>query len=205
MSQSLPNTAPAELHASTEPANEKLARFTRMDQSTHEDWMKIGAATLELQPTVPARVLGMLRALGDLHAGFGVSQLHHALQTATMAKRANAADDMILCALCHDIGKYVSIANHGSIAAEMLRPYVSDAAYKIVLTHQDFQGRHYYGHFGKSTELRERYRSETWFAQAEQFTDEWDQAAFDPAYKVLPLEEFQPLIEQRMGVFPFNF
>ena len=77
------------------------AAFTRMDQSTREDWMKIGRATLDLQPTVADRVLGMLRSFADLDAGFGVSQLHHALQTATMATRANASDEMVLCALCH--------------------------------------------------------------------------------------------------------
>jgi predicted HD phosphohydrolase len=187
------------------PEHEDRAHFARMDESSRDDWMKIGVATVHLQKTVPARVLAMLRALSEVHAGFGVSQLHHALQTATMAKRDNASDDLILCALCHDVGKYVSIANHGAIAAEILRPYVDEHAYKIVLTHQDFQGRHYYGHFGKSTELRDQYRSEPWFAQAEQFTDAWDQAAFDPSYPVLPLEEFQPLVEARMGVFPAKF
>jgi predicted HD phosphohydrolase len=172
-----------------------------MDQSTREDWMTIGRATLALQPTVADRVLAMLQSFADLDAGFGVSQLHHALQTATMARRANASDEMVLCALCHDVGKYVSIANHPAIAAEILRPYVSEPAYRVVLTHQDFQGRHYYEHFGKDPTLRERHRGQPWYALAEQFTDEWDQAAFDPNYKVLPLEEFQPLVQQFFGTF----
>jgi predicted HD phosphohydrolase len=141
-----------------------LASFTRMDHSSREDWMRIARATVAGQSQTAERLLEMLRALDALHAGFGVTQLHHALQTATMAKRANASDEMILCALCHDIGKYVSIANHGAIAAEILRPYVSSDAYQVVLTHQDFQGRHYYEHFGKSSTLRERYREEPWFA-----------------------------------------
>src|SRR5580693_8837102 len=139
------------------------AAFTRMDQSTREDWMKIGRATIDLQPLVADRVLAMLRSFADLDAGFGVSQLHHALQTATMARRANASDEMVLCALCHDIGKHVSIANHAAIAAEILRPYVSDDAYKIILTHQQFQGRHYFEYFGKSGTLREKHRAEPWF------------------------------------------
>src|ERR1700733_11529373 len=159
--------------------SEERASFTRMDQSNNDEWMKIARATVELQPTVANRVLAMLRSFDRLYAGFGVSQLHHALQTATMARRANASDEMVLSALCHDIGKYVSIANHAAIAAEMLRPYVSDDAYHIVLTHQDFQGRHYYAHFGKSSNLRDKHRGEPWFALAERFTDKWDQAAFD--------------------------
>jgi predicted HD phosphohydrolase len=156
------------------------AAFTRMDASTREEWMTIGRATMQVQNDVPAHILGMLQKLGGLYAGFGVDQLHHALQTATMAKRANASDDMILGSLCHDLGKVISIPNHGAISAEILKAYVSSDVYHVLRTHQDFQGRHYYGHFGKSTTLRENYKNEPWFALAEQFTDEWDQAAFDP-------------------------
>jgi len=185
--------------------SENRASFTRMDRSTKEEWMQIGRATLDLQPTVADRVLGMLESFERLHAGFGVSQLHHALQTATMARRANASDEVVLIALCHDVGKYVSIANHAAIAAEILRPYVSEHAYRVVLTHQDFQGQHYYAHFGKNPRLREKYRGEPWVALAEQFTDEWDQAAFDPAYPVLPLAEFEPLVRDAFAKYPTAF
>lgn len=176
--------------------------FTRMDVSTQADWQKIAVATVEHQPAYSERLLDMLRSFKGLHLGFGVDQLHHALQTATMARRDNAADEMVLCALLHDVGKYISVANHGQIAAEILKPYVSDAAYQIIRTHQDFQGRHYYQHFGKPQNLRERHRDQPWFALAEKFTDDWDQAAFDPAYPVLPLEEFAPLVRQYFDRFP---
>ena len=176
--------------------------FTRMDQSNQADWQKIAIATVQHQPAVSARLLAMLRSFEGLHLGFGVDQLHHALQTATMAKRDNASDEMVLCALLHDVGKYISVANHGQIAAEILKPYVSHDAYQIVRTHQDFQGRHYYEHFGMDSNLRERHRGEPWFALAERFTDVWDQAAFDPSYKVLPLSEFEPLVHQFFDRFP---
>jgi predicted HD phosphohydrolase len=122
-----------------------------------------------------------------------------------MARRANASDEMVLAALCHDIGKHVSIANHAAIAAEMLRPYVSDDAYQIVLTHQQFQGRHYFEHFGKSATLRDVHRDKPWFALAERFTDEWDQAAFDPAYPVMPLAAFEPLVRATFARYPMGY
>jgi predicted HD phosphohydrolase len=180
------------------------AQFTRMDQSDRDEWMKIGRATMELQKQVPEQMLSMLRSMQGLHAGFGVDQLHHALQTASMARRANASDEVVLAALCHDVGKVISIPNHAAIAAEMLKPYVSDSVYQVLRTHQEFQGRHYNAHFGMSATLREQYRGESWFALAEQFTDEWDQAAFDPSYPVLPLSEFEPLVRQLLGRFPFG-
>jgi predicted HD phosphohydrolase len=151
---------------------------------------------------VSARILAMLRSFEGVKLGFGVDQLHHMLQTATMARRANAADEIVLCALVHDLGKHISVANHGGIAAEIVKPYVSRDAYHIVRTHQDFQGRHYYEHFGMSSTLRENYRNEPWFDLAQTFTDDWDQAAFDPNYRVLPLEEFEPLVRQFFDRFP---
>lgn len=175
--------------------------FTRMDESNRDQWMFILEETQREQEQVPAHILQLLQQLDGITGGFGVTQLHHALQTATMARRANASDELVLASLCHDIGKAISIPNHAEISASIIRKYVSPETYQIVLTHQDFQGRHYYEHFGMSSGLRERYRQEPWFAQAEQFTDEWDQAAFDPKYKVLPLAEFAPLVKQFFGAF----
>ena len=176
--------------------------FTRMDQSNRDQWQVIGEATVLHQPNVGKRLLEMLRSFEGVKLGFGVDQLHHMLQTASMARRANAADEIVLCALLHDVGKYISVANHGQIAAEILKPYVSRDAYNIVRTHQDFQGKHYYEHFGMDPNRREQYKQEPWFDLAQVFTDDWDQAAFDPAYKVLPLEEFEPLVHQFFGRFP---
>ena len=94
------------------------------------------------------------------------------------------------------IGKAISVPNHGPISAEMIKPYVRDDVYHAIYNHQDFQGRHYYHHFGAPTDLRDRFKDESWFALCEQFTDEWDQAAFDPDYDTLPLEHFEPLVRK---------
>jgi predicted HD phosphohydrolase len=175
--------------------------FTRMDESNREQWAHIFEETQREQEQVPVRILQLLRQLDSIAGGFGVSQLHHALQTATMARRDNASDELVLAGLCHDIGKAISIPNHAEISASILRKYVSQDTYQIVLTHQDFQGRHYYEYFGMPGTLRDRHRDQPWFAQAEIFTDAWDQAAFDPKYKVLPLAEFEPLVRQFFGSF----
>jgi hypothetical protein len=54
-----------------------------------------------------------------------------------------------VASLCHDIGKAVSVMNHPRIAAEILRPYVGEDTYRMILAHQDFQGRHYYEYIGQ--------------------------------------------------------
>jgi len=165
-----------------------------MDQSTQEEWQHISEQHMPHIFDMPARIMSMLRQLEALSLGFGTNQLHHALQTATMAKRAGAEDEMIILSLLHDVGKVINVPNHGQIAAEILKPYVSNDAYHIIRTHQDFQGEHYYKYMGKPQDLRNQYKNESWFTKAVEFTDEWDQAAFDPDYKVDPLESFEALI-----------
>src|SRR3954470_3981347 len=165
--------------------------FTRMDESTAEQWAVIGSESYKNQGRVADRVLGMLESLSEITDGFATDQLTHCLQTATLAERAGADDEVVVAALCHDIGKAVSVPNHPRIAAEILRPYVRDEVYKMILVHQDFQGRHYYQHFGGDPDARDQYQGHESFALAERFADDWDQQAFDPDYDTLPLEHFE--------------
>jgi predicted HD phosphohydrolase len=171
--------------------------FTSMDTSTAEQWAVIGAETAKNQGRVAERVLAMLRSLSDIVDGFSTDQLTHCLQTATLAERAGADDEVVVAALCHDIGKAISVPNHPEIAAAILKPYVRPEVHTMIRIHQDFQGRHYYGHFGGDPDAREKHRSdlsdEEW-ALAERFADEWDQKAFDPGYDTLPLEHFEPKV-----------
>jgi len=171
--------------------------FTRMDESTAEQWAVIGKETYEHQGRTADRMLAMLRSLAEVTDGFAVDQLTHALQTATRAERAGADDDVVFASLLHDIGKAVSVPNHPEIAAAIVKPYVRADVYHMVRTHQDFQGRHYYAHFGADPDAREQYRGEPWFDLTERFADEWDQVAFDPAYDTLPLEHFEPLVRAK--------
>ncbi len=148
---------------------------------------------------VADRMLVLLRSMDQLHQGFVVSQLDHALQTATRAERDGADLDMIVASLCHDVGKTFSNMNHPAVAAEMLRPWVSDEAYWVVKYHQDFQGRHYYARIGMDPDLRLRHVDHPAYALGEKFADVWDQTAFDPDYDSESLEHFEPMVREVFG------
>jgi len=173
--------------------------FTRMDQSTAEEWAVIGKETAENQGRVADRVLEMLRFLASVTDGFAVDQLTHSLQTATLAERAGADDEVVFASLLHDIGKAVSVPNHPEIAAAIIKPYVRSDVYNMIRAHQDFQGRHYYAHFGADPNARDKYRGESYFDLTAQFADDWDQIAFDPDYDTLPLEHFEPLVREKLA------
>jgi predicted HD phosphohydrolase len=167
-----------------------------MDRATAEDWGDMRTELRGYRATMPERIRHMLLGLRAFEAGgaFAVDQLTHALQTASYADRAGANEETVLAALLHDIGKVASPDNHGPIAAEILRPVVSEDTRWIVEVHQHFQGRFFYEHLGHDPETYRRYESHPAFARACAFSD-WDQAAFDPDYETLPLGHFMPLVE----------
>ena len=164
--------------------------FTSMDTSTAEQWAVIGAEVASGQGRTAARLLELLRALADVTDGFAVDQLTHCLQTATRAERAGADPEIVFASLLHDVGKAISVPNHPEIAAAIIRPYVRDEVYWMIKVHQDFQGRHYYAHFGGDPDARDQYEGESWYDLAARFADDWDQVAFDPDYDTLPIEHF---------------
>jgi predicted HD phosphohydrolase len=170
-----------------------------MDESTQGEWQQIIVETIAYEEGMADRVLAMLAQLEQLTVGFAVDQLVHSLQTATRAEEAGAPTEVIVASLCHDIGKTVSVMNHPRVAAEILRSYVSDDTYHMILAHQDFQGRHYYEYIGADTEARQKYVGQPWFALAEQFADDWDQTSFDPDYPTRPLSHFEPMVREVFG------
>jgi predicted HD phosphohydrolase len=148
---------------------------------------------------MPERIKALLLNLQEQTAGFGVTQLQHSLQTATRALRAGASEELIVAALCHDIGTAISIDNHSAISAEILKPYVSSEVYEIVRTHQEFQRAHYGPTVGRDTEARKKYSNKSWFKTACRFSDDWDQTSFDRNYDTLFLANFEPMIERVFG------
>lgn len=167
--------------------------FTTMIDGTKDDWAHIAKEHGTHQKTAaPQQIMESLRRLEAIEVGFGANQLQHSLMTATLARRDGANDEEIVSALCHDIGKLMSIPNHGAIAAEILKPYVSDDLYHAIKWHQDFQGRYYYEHLGMDKNARDRFAGEPWFSTAEKLVDRWDAPAFDASFDIDSLESFEP-------------
>jgi predicted HD phosphohydrolase len=167
--------------------------FTDMRNGTAEDWAHIAVEHGKHQKSAAAKqIMEGLARLEQIEVGFAANQLTHSLMAGTLARRDRASDEEVVAALCHDLGKLFSIPNHGPIAAEMLKPYVREDIYHAIYWHQEFQGRYYFEHLGKDPEGRERFKDASWYAFAEKLVDEWDAPAFDPAFKVDPLESFEP-------------
>jgi len=174
--------------------------FTTMLEGTQEDWSHIAREHMIHQTSAaPMQIMDSMRRLADIRVGFAADQLTHCLMTATLARADDATDEEVVAALTHDLGKLMSIPNHGAIQAEVLKPYVSDAIYYAVMWHQHFQGAYYYPYLGKPADMRQQFKDEPWFAFAEKLVDRWDAPAFDPDFAVDSLESFEPQVVKVFG------
>jgi len=168
----------------------------KIDERTKEDWAHISETIAQHSLAMPQRIRRMVLDLEQLGSDTPINQLQHSLQCATRASRSGASDELIVAALCHDIGKAISYENHASIAAEILKPYLSHSTYEIVRTHTEFQTKHFYVHRGLNTNLRQKYARRSWFAEACKFSDEWDCPANDANYDTDSLDHFWPLLQK---------
>jgi predicted HD phosphohydrolase len=127
------------------------------------------------------QVLVALSQLSDVCDGGNISELDHALQTATRAERAGADEELVLGALCHDIGKVFGDAGHGAVSAALLEPHVRAEVVDVVRHHGAFTARHWDPLLTGEADPRLAFRQEEWYPLAETFVDAWDMESFDPA------------------------
>jgi predicted HD phosphohydrolase len=172
------------------------AHFTRMQDGTLEEWQIIAAEHYKHFKHTADTYIDLLKSLEQHTLGFACDQLQHALMAGTLARRAGASNEHIVIALCHDIGKSINVPNHGAIAAEMMKPYISEDSYHVIYNHQAFQGEYYYQYLGAPTDLRLQWKDESWYPLACKLVDEWDAPAFDPDFEVDSLESFIPLMRE---------
>jgi predicted HD phosphohydrolase len=168
---------------------------SRLDTVTVDEWRSIAAGHSNRPRSVAGPMLDMLRSTRN-HAVFDVDHMTHQLQTATRAYRDGADDEVVLAALFHDVAEVVAGAGHGAVAAGLLRPYVRNDVYQVLRTHSDFQGRYYNEYFGLAADAYRAHADESWFALAVTFSDDWDQASFDPSYKTEELSFFEPMVQR---------
>lgn len=170
------------------------ATFTRMEDSTAEDWSRITTQHGSLVDALPQRLLDQLRLLDNDYGGFPVDRLSHSLQTAYRAEQDGHDEEYLVCALLHDIGDVLGPRNHADIAAAVVKPWVSDANHFMVANHAVFQGYYFWHHLGGDRDARDRFKGHEYYDYTEEFVRKYDMEAFDPDYKTPPLEHYEPLL-----------
>ncbi len=169
-------------------------KFTEMKYGSKEDYELLSKFEKEFADKLPDRLLEALLNLGDSMDGYQVSRLEHSLQSATRAERDGANEEMIVATLLHDIGDSLAPFNHSQLVASVLRPYVSEKVYWIMLHHGLFQEYYYAHHIGRDRNARDQFKDHQYYQDAVDFCERWDQKSFDPEYESFPLDHFEPMV-----------
>ncbi|KAH9084433.1 hypothetical protein LEN26_020825 [Aphanomyces euteiches] len=179
----------------------KAAAFRNLEEGTKADYVyQCSLYDHDVKTNLVPRLQGMLRKLeGDhirLGTGAQVDLFEHSLQCATRAQEDGVDEEMVVCALLHDVGEMLSPCNHGEIAGAILRPYVSPERYWMLAHHEIFQGYYYFHHVGGDRHRRDEFRDHPCFEMTVDFCHKYDQAAFDPSYESYPLRFFEPMMKR---------
>ena len=175
----------------------QTVRFEHMVDGTPEDYDLIGRELADHKANhLTDHILGTLKAMAGPLLGYQVDRFQHCLQSATRALRNGEDDEMVVAALLHDVGDPIAPENHSAVAADILRPYVSDRTHWIIRHHGLFQGYYYFHHLGADRDAREAFRDHEWFDDCAAFCEEYDQNCFERNHDTMALEEFEPMVRE---------
>ena len=182
----------------------KKVDFTAMEDGTRSDYDLVFEHDAENGRNLLNRILIWLKMM-EGESPYKISRLDHVLQTATRAEKDGADYEMIVCALLHDIGDVLAPTNHAQVAAALLRPYVSEKNYWIVLHHCLFQGYYWMHHYDKDRDARDKLKDHPYYEACVEFCARWDQVSFDPNYDTYSLEHFIPVLKEVFSKEPASF
>ena len=180
----------------------KKVKFTQMKDGTKEDYDLLSKYEEKFSKDLPDRILDALRNLDSSVDGYQVTRLEHSLQSATRAEKDGAEEEMVVATLIHDIGDNLAPHNHSQLVASVLRPYVSEKIYWIILHHGIFQEYYYAHHIGRDRNARDKLKHHPYYQDAVDFCEKWDQKSFDPNYESYSLEYFERKVRKLFSKEP---
>ena len=182
----------------------KKVSFTEMKSGTKEDYLFLDKHEKNFASKTADRIIKFMSGLTKTLEGYQVSRLEHSLQSATRAVKNNESEEMIVATLLHDLGDEFAPMNHSEYAASILKPYVSKKTHWIIEKHGEFQTYYYAHHLGGDRNKREKYKNHKYYEATINFCEKYDQGSFDPNYKSLPLEHFEPMVRKIFSRKPYS-
>ncbi len=171
------------------------ASFTKMADSTAEDWQIIMGEQLKFIAALPDRILAHMDLLRGDYGGFPVDRLQHCLQTANLAAEAGEDEEYVVCALIHDIGDTLGSTNHPDVAAAILQPFVSEENHWMVKHHGIFQGYNFFHYLGMDRNMRDQFSDNENYARTARFIELYDNPAFDAKAPELSMTLFEDMVK----------
>ena len=183
--------------------NMKKVSFTEMKKGTKDDYQLLEKLESQYERKTADRVLKYLASQTTTLEGYQVTRLEHALQAATRAYKNGENEEMVVATLLHDLGDELAPMNHSQYAASVIKPYVSEKTYWIILHHGLFQTYYSAEHLGGDKNAREKYKDSEHYQATIDFCENYDQTSFDPNYKSMTLKDFEPMVRNIFSRKPY--
>ena len=181
----------------------KKVNFTEMKNGSREDYELLEKYEKNFERKTADRLLKYLASQTTTLEGYQITRLEHSLQAATRAYKNGESEQMVVATLLHDIGDDLAPMNHSQYAASIIRPYVSEKTYWIILHHGLFQTYYSAHHLGGDRNARDKFKDHKYYKDTVDFCEKYDQSSFDPNYKSMSLEEFEPMVKKIFDRKPF--
>ena len=183
----------------------KKVNFTEMKKGTKKDYKILEKYEKKFERKTADRILKYLKSQTSTLEGYKITRLEHSLQAATRAFKNNESDEMIVATLLHDIGDDLAPMNHSQYAASILRPYVSEKTYWIILHHGLFQTYYSAHHLDGDRNARDKFKDHKYYQATIDFCENYDQCSFDPNFKSMSLKDFEPLVKKIFARDPYYY
>ena len=181
----------------------KKVNFTEMKNGSKEDYELLEKYEKNFERKTADRLLKYHASQTTTLEGYQITRLEHSLQAATRAYKNGESEEMVVATLLHDIGDDLAPMNHSQYAASIIRPYVSEKTYWIILHHGLFQTYYSAHHLGGDRNARDKFKDHKYYQDTVDFCEKYDQSSFDPNYKSMSLEEFEPMVKKIFDRKPF--
>ena len=181
----------------------KKVNFTQMKNGSKEEYELLEKYEKNFERKTADRLLKYLASQTTTLEGYQITRLEHSLQAATRAYKNGESEEMVVATLLHDIGDDLAPMNHSQYAASIIRPYVSEKTYWIILHHGLFQTYYSAHHLGGDRNARDKFKDHKYYQDTVDFCEKYDQSSFDPNYTSMSLEEFEPMVKKIFDRKPF--
>ena len=183
----------------------KTVNFTEMKNGNKDDYHLLKKNEKNFERQTAVRILKYLSKQTSTLEGYKISRLEHALQAATRAYQNKESEEMVVATLLHDIGDDLAPMNHSQYAASILRPYVSEKTYWIILHHGLFQTYYSAHHLDGDRNARDKFKDHKYYKATVDFCENYDQCSFDPNFKSMSLKDFEPLVKKIFARDPYYY
>ena len=183
----------------------KKVNFTEMKNGSREDYELLEKYEQNFERKTADRLLKYLASQTTTLEGYQITRLEHSLQAATRAYKNGESEEMVVATLLHDIGDDLAPMNHSQYAASIIKPYVSEKTYWIILHHGLFQTYYSAHHLDGDRNARDKFKDHKYYKATIDFCENYDQCSFDPNFKSMSLKYFEPLVKKIFARDPYYY